>query len=228
MVLHPVRFLVVLIALLAVSKPVAIVETGRIAGYVRDSTTGAPIQNAQVFLEGTPFGATADRNGFYSIKNVPVGSYTAIARFIGYRSKRQAGVQVKTNAKVTVDFKLSATPVMLEGIVVRGAAAAPVARQMVSAHVYVDGVADAFAHVGAGARFDSTAAWRYQRQPGNREQYDEIVENSFIAVAADPLSTFSIDVDRASYSNMRRFIMQDGQLPPRDAVRIEELVNYFP
>ena len=228
MVLHPVRFLVVLVGLLAASKPVATVETGRIAGHVRDSATGAPIQNAQVFLEGTPFGATADRNGFYSIKNVPVGSYTAIARFIGYRSKRQAGVQVKTNAKVTVDFKLSATPVMLEGIVVRGAAAAPVARQMVSAHVYVDGVADAFAHVGARARFDSTAAWRYQRQPGNREQYDEIVENQFIAVAADPLSTFSIDVDRASYSNMRRFIMQDGQLPPRDAVRIEELVNYFP
>jgi len=228
MVLHPVRFLVVLVGLLAASKPVATVETGRIAGHVRDSATGAPIQNAQVFLEGTPFGATADRNGFYSIKNVPVGSYTAIARFIGYRSKRQAGVQVKTNAKVTVDFKLSATPVMLEGIVVRGAAAAPVAHQMVSAHVYVDGVADAFAHVGARARFDSTAAWRYQRQPGNREQYDEIVENQFIAVAADPLSTFSIDVDRASYSNMRRFIMQDGQLPPRDAVRIEELVNYFP
>ncbi len=228
MVLHPVRFLVVLVGLLAASKPVATVETGRIAGHVRDSATGAPIQNAQVFLEGTPFGATADRNGFYSIKNVPVGSYTAIGRFIGYRSKRQAGVQVKTNAKVTVDFKLSATPVMLEGIVVRGAAAAPVAHQMVSAHVYVDGVADAFAHVGARARFDSTAAWRYQRQPGNREQYDEIVENQFIAVAADPLSTFSIDVDRASYSNMRRFIMQDGQLPPRDAVRIEELVNYFP
>src|SRR5258706_4346301 len=82
--------------------------------------------------------------------------------------------------------------------------------------------------VGPGARFDSTEAWRYQRQPGNREQYDEIVENQCIAVAADPLSTFSIDVDRASYSNMRRFIMQDGQLPPRDAVRIEELVNYFP
>src|SRR6266540_2967764 len=177
MVLHPVRFLVVLVGLLAASKPVATVETGRIAGHVRDSATGAPIQNAQVFLEGTPFGATADRNGFYSIKNVPVGSYTAIGRFIGYRSKRQAGVQVKTNAKVTVDFKLSATPVMLEGIVVRGAAAAPVAHQMVSAHVYVDGVADAFAHVGARARFDSTAAWRYQRQPGNREQYDEMDEN---------------------------------------------------
>jgi Ca-activated chloride channel family protein len=70
--------------------------------------------------------------------------------------------------------------------------------------------------------------WRWQRQPGNREQYDKIDENQFLAVAAHPLSTFSIDVDRASYSNMRRFIMQQGQLPPRDAVLIEELINYFP
>lgn len=58
------------------------------------------------------------------------------------------------------------------------------------------------------------------------EGYDHIAENDFIAVADDPRSTFSIDVDTASYSNMRRFI-NDGALPPADAVRIEELVNYF-
>ncbi len=58
------------------------------------------------------------------------------------------------------------------------------------------------------------------------ESYSHIQENDFIAVADDPRSTFSIDVDTASYSNTRRFI-RDGQLPPPDAVRIEELVNYF-
>jgi Ca-activated chloride channel family protein len=60
----------------------------------------------------------------------------------------------------------------------------------------------------------------------NTESYDHIAENVFISVAANPLSTFSIDVDRASYSNVRRFI-NHGQRPPIDAVRIEELVNYF-
>jgi Ca-activated chloride channel family protein len=60
----------------------------------------------------------------------------------------------------------------------------------------------------------------------NTEAYDQIVENMFLSVAANPLSTFSIDVDRASYSNVRRFIVQ-GQRPPIDAVRIEELINYF-
>ncbi|HXK22694.1 MAG TPA: VWA domain-containing protein [Myxococcota bacterium] len=69
--------------------------------------------------------------------------------------------------------------------------------------------------------------YRMQSEPSNREQYGEIEENPFIAVSASPRSTFSIDVDRASYSNVRRFLTE-GTAPPRDAVRIEELVNYFP
>lgn len=60
----------------------------------------------------------------------------------------------------------------------------------------------------------------------NGERYAEINENPFLETAHAPLSTFSIDVDTASYSNVRRFI-NDGSLPPKDAVRIEELVNYF-
>ncbi|MBC8010838.1 MAG: VWA domain-containing protein [Burkholderiales bacterium] len=59
------------------------------------------------------------------------------------------------------------------------------------------------------------------------EGYDAIRENRFVRAASAPLSTFSIDVDTASYSNVRRFL-NEGRLPPRDAVRIEELINYFP
>jgi Ca-activated chloride channel family protein len=60
--------------------------------------------------------------------------------------------------------------------------------------------------------------------PGDR--YDRVPEKGFVAVSQSPLSTFSVDVDTASYSNVRRFL-RDGQLPPRDAVRVEELLNYF-
>ncbi|MBI2435590.1 MAG: VWA domain-containing protein [Candidatus Hydrogenedentes bacterium] len=69
--------------------------------------------------------------------------------------------------------------------------------------------------------------WFYH--PGispSAESYAPIVEKPFLSVAQQPLSTFGIDVDSASYSNVRRFIEQ-GQLPPPDAVRIEELINYF-
>ena len=73
----------------------------------------------------------------------------------------------------------------------------------------------------AGAEIDRT------RLPDDTENYATIEENPFLSVRANPLSTFSIDVDRASYANVRRFITE-GKRPPRDAVRIEELVNYFP
>ncbi len=60
----------------------------------------------------------------------------------------------------------------------------------------------------------------------NTEAYNTIVENEFLGTVTNPLSTFSIDVDAASYSNIRRFIHQ-GMRPPKDAVRIEEMINYF-
>ena len=59
------------------------------------------------------------------------------------------------------------------------------------------------------------------------ESYDRIVDNPYHHAASEPLSTFSIDVDTASYSNVRRFLSQNT-LPPKDAVRIEEMLNYFP
>ena len=60
----------------------------------------------------------------------------------------------------------------------------------------------------------------------NTEEYDRVYENEFMNAAKNPLSTFSIDVDTASYANVRRFV-KSGKLPPKDAVRIEEMINYF-
>ncbi|MEO7984161.1 MAG: von Willebrand factor type A domain-containing protein, partial [Bacteroidota bacterium] len=60
----------------------------------------------------------------------------------------------------------------------------------------------------------------------NTEDYDNIVENKFLAATKNPLSTFSIDVDEAAYSNVRRYL-ENGAIPPAGAVRIEEMINYF-
>ncbi|BAY06910.1 vWA domain-containing protein [Calothrix sp. NIES-2098] len=75
-------------------------------------------------------------------------------------------------------------------------------------------------------RIRGTVAPEPQTGRFNTENYNRIDDNPFHLVSNDPLSTFSIDVDTASYSNVRRFITQ-GELPPKDAVRIEELINYF-
>ncbi len=69
------------------------------------------------------------------------------------------------------------------------------------------------------AKFDSTPEF-------NTEEYNYVQENRFLNSSQTPLSTFSIDVDTASYSNLRRYLTT-GQLPPVDAVRIEEMINYF-
>ena len=63
-------------------------------------------------------------------------------------------------------------------------------------------------------------------KPINTEDYDNIVENKFLEAIQNPLSTFSIDVDEAAYSNIRRYI-NNGSIPPAGAVRIEEMINYF-
>lgn len=80
----------------------------------------------------------------------------------------------------------------------------------------------------------TAAKEKIARKPGaepkdvefNTEEYDRIYENDFLKAIDNPLSTFSIDVDAASYSNARRYI-NGNSLPPKDAVRIEEFINYY-
>jgi Ca-activated chloride channel family protein len=78
---------------------------------------------------------------------------------------------------------------------------------------------------GSGETKEAEPPSRY-RQDFNTATYDKVEENPFLMAASNPLSTFSIDVDTASYSNVRRFI-NSGSLPPKDAVRVEEMINYF-
>ncbi|MHC5066078.1 MAG: von Willebrand factor type A domain-containing protein, partial [Planctomycetota bacterium] len=81
----------------------------------------------------------------------------------------------------------------------------------------------------AGGFSTQTLLSSYDRElnPGhNTESYDHIVESSFLLANANPLSTFSVDVDTASYSNLRRFL-NSGTMPPPGSVRIEEMINYF-
>lgn len=87
--------------------------------------------------------------------------------------------------------------------------------------------ADFTPRVDAYIELDGPAQTTLSYSTEGNEAYSEIKENAFLAAAQEPLSTFSIDVDTASYSNVRRYINK-GELPPKDAVRIEELVNYFP
>jgi len=84
--------------------------------------------------------------------------------------------------------------------------------------------------IGCGATSNEPVSYDLGVRPDfrqiDRESYSHVSENDYHRVETEPLSTFSIDVDTASYSNVRRFL-RDGELPPADAVRVEELINYF-
>ena len=85
---------------------------------------------------------------------------------------------------------------------------------------------EAYARYGYEGRNTDSLDVQRVRPPFHTEGYDRIDDNPFLGVGQNPLSTFSIDVDTASYANVRRFVSQ-SMLPPKDAVRIEEMVNYF-
>ena len=75
--------------------------------------------------------------------------------------------------------------------------------------------------------FGETSRDAYGNIPHNTATYDFVEDNKFLGVSDNPLSTFAVDVDTASYSNVRRFLTQDRRPPPKGAVRIEEMINYF-
>ena len=207
-------------------------RTGRVVGHVR-TTDGKPIFNAQVFIVGTAVNALADSTGGYLIAAAPEGEVQLRAVSLGYKSS-QATITVRAGRTTTHDFILDATPPLqlqeltmsAEDAAASAGAIAPSSAQMVNPlRAEVDpGKARADTH--AVINGVPVEPWRWQGEPGNTEAYARIEENRFLTAASNPLSTFSIDVDAASYSNVRRFLSQ-GALPPPDAVRLEELVNYF-
>ena len=196
-------------------------------GVVRDSRIGRPLAGVQVFLTGTTHGAVTDGAGRYTIE-VPddalLGtSVTLRARLIGYEGAEKT-VRV-AGATVRADFLLDPATVQLDELIVGEddrAALAPAASTEVAQKA--SGVMNRSVR-GVISASISGLPGRYNPN-FHTESYARIEENDWLAAANNPLSTVSIDVDRASYSNIRRFI-RNGERPPIDAVRIEEMINYF-
>jgi len=199
-------------------------STGRITGYVRDGR-GAPVVQAQVQVVGTALSALTDTAGAYLIPAVAAGPVTVRAARAGY-APAEAGGTVRAGGTLTLNFTLAAggKPKQVADEEDARARVAPRSEALKSSNRMARQDADAYTGVGAVA---PAGAWPRPTEPFNTEAYNVVNENRFLGAASNPLSTFSIDVDAASYSNVRRFLSQ-GTLPPKDAVRLEELVNYFP
>jgi Ca-activated chloride channel family protein len=205
-----------------------------ITGRVVDAQTGSPIASAQVYVERMNIGALSEQDGSFTLR-IPesriAGDLTLTVARIGYANVSLviSGQELQAGA-VTRDVRMHQEALQLDEVVVTGTPGGTQRRAIGNAVGRVEASAGAAAPATGPAlpRADD-AARRYRAggTPFDREQYDHIAENDFRSVRDEPLSTFSIDVDRASYSNVRRFLLRDHVAPPVDAVQIEEMINYF-
>ncbi len=194
-------------------------KPGTILGIVSESGTGRALPGASVVIVGTTLGTFTDGNGRFKITKVPVGVYEVQASFAGYHVETIKGVVVCSDCDVRVVFNLKPGG-KLDEIVVENE------RPLVgrdALRVRKERDFDALLEMAA---IPSPFTRGYHNRNFNTEEYEYIEESGFIDPRVRPLSTFSIDVDAASYANMRRFITSN-QRPPVDAIRTEELVNYF-
>jgi Ca-activated chloride channel homolog len=193
-------------------------STGRIEGTVRDSA-GAPVANAQVIVVSRPWTAMSDSAGHYRLADIPAGRYIIRASAMGYRSQEVADVRVTAGAATRLDLTLARSPVEQQPPRDEASAVAGVAKR-------AEADWRAMSREALTAPQNANGQWYPAAEPMNTENYAVIEESRFLPAGTNPRSTFSIDVDAASYTNVRRFLTS-GQRPPKDAVRIEELLNYF-
>ena len=175
-----------------------------VSGTITDENNN-PVAMASITVKGTRIATASDQNGKYSLK-VSDDDAALIITKIGYTKQ-----EVMINNRIVINIKLVASKIEMDEVVVTALGSSREKRELGYSTQLLGKVQGVYS--GGAKDF-------------NTEDYDHITENGFHKVTDDPLSTFSIDVDAASYSNVRRFL-NTGQLPPAGAVRTEELINYF-
>tara|TARA_R100001369_G_scaffold90889_1_gene130730 strand:+ start:2438 stop:4249 length:1812 start_codon:yes stop_codon:yes gene_type:complete len=174
-----------------------------VTGTVTDESN-LPLTGVNVIVKGSNNGTQTDLDGKYELK-AEIGQKLKFS-YVGYGTVER---KVKNKKPIDVQMKPSAS---LEEVVVLHDAVENESKNML-----IRGKASGVHH---------SPPYPVNNQVSSNESYDKIEENIFKMVTTAPLSTFSIDVDKAGYSNIRRMI-NHGQKIPKDAVKIEEMINYF-
>ena len=220
------------IALVAVIGVIAVGTYRHRQASEKSGTIAASGENEPLIVENSPPGGELEKKQFSEVTAEEEPPVTPAAPSVATAESSQASQPLdlaiqRNEAGVTAG---SAVPTVRQGEF-RGAAKAA-GRARAFGGTSIAGTRSFLAQAAPPATpplIEYGAAIRGIREPSgefNTAAYDHILENPFLDAATNPLSTFSIDVDTASYSNARRFI-NEGSLPPKDAVRVEEMINYF-
>lgn len=197
----------------------AFYEPVTVTGVVMD-VNGSLLVGVSVIEKGTRNGTTTDQNGKFSIK---VSGPNAVLQVSGAGFETK---DVKLKSQTAVSVTLKALESHLSEVVVIGYGTTSDAGYYFGPSHKELKKQQLAAAKGESRALSAPKFFSQEPLPCNTEDYDGIIENRFRKSTDEPLSTFSIDVDGASYSNVRRIINLGG-LPPAGAVRIEEFVNYF-
>lgn len=191
-----------------------------ITGTVTDQN-GQPIPFASVVIKGTTKGVQANVDGKFSLQITNSSSTVLVFSAAGFQP-----VEMPVGNHKILHVKLPVMANTLQEVVVVHAYGTK--RQARSTAANIQSVQSQSLLRGqvSGLQISTTNSGYDDEENFNNEEYSSISENQFHSSKETPLSTFSIDVDGASYSNVRRYL-SSGQLPPLDAVRTEEFVNYF-
>ena len=187
-----------------------LVAQGSLQGTAMENESGLAAVGATVAVYSADTlltGALSDSNGNYLVSDLAPGVYNIICGYVGFKDIRVDNVIIKNDSITKLDFSLLADSEALDEFLLVG-----YSMPLIGVDATVSGVTIRSSDLS-------------KLNTGN-ESYKKQKENKNQSVSSAPLSTFSVDVDKASYSNVRRFI-NGGSLPPVDAVRTEELINYF-
>jgi len=217
------------LALLAMSEQLYPAKEYKITGRVLDEQ-GRPLIGASIFVTKTTIVTVTDVDGKFDLNTQDSCSTLEIA-YTGF-----AVQQIQACAGQPLEVRLKVDNSSLQELVVTSKSTrrdskhtylpAPIISSMLRKPQMRSGTIQYNRKKVKTSHDDKEIESDEPSEPFNTENYGKIEENRFRRPQQEPLSTFSIDVDAASYSNLRRMI-EEGQLPPPDAVRIEEMINYF-
>jgi Ca-activated chloride channel family protein len=183
-----------------------------ITGVVKDSS--GPLPGVSVIVKGTPNGTQTDFDGKYSV--VADKGDILVYSFLGMIT-----VEKTVRSKNEINIIMNENSQSLDEVVVMGYGSNKLSKSLTGSATVIR-IRGSSSIKGSNNHYRNN---KPQIQISN-DSYKEINENIFKSPNYNPLSTFSIDVDKASYSNVRRMI-NNGQKIPKDAVKIEEMINYF-
>ncbi|MBD2769780.1 von Willebrand factor type A domain-containing protein [Hymenobacter sp. BT664] len=202
-----------------------------VSGQVRDQSNHLPLPGVMVRVKGTSLGTLTNSDGTYSLLVPGAARAVLVFQFVGYKS-----VERPVGQAHTINLTLEADTKQLSEVVVtstsrpvqKSRSPRKVKENRAARGLKGESLADAEYDAISDARAPqaSPVVMPARDEAGAGDTYAHVQENGFFDAKKVPLSTFSLDVDNASYTNVRRFL-NEGQLPPRDAVRVEEMLNYF-